>query len=176
VKKVFITSLALLFISTSSVNACGKEGHQHNNSMTPMFQTVEANEAQLLQKGDKKESCPECGMNLVKFYKSSHASVSNGVQKHYCSIHCLYEDKSINKNDVKEMQVVAVDTLKFIDVAKATYVVGSKVRGTMSMISQYAFEDKEKAKAFQSLNGGELMIFEKAYEVASKDFASKESK
>ena len=38
-----------------------------------MFQSVEADKATLLQKGSAKEYCPNCGMHLPKYYKTSHA-------------------------------------------------------------------------------------------------------
>ena len=38
-----------------------------------MFQSVEADKATLLQKGNAKEYCPNCGMHLPKYYKTSHA-------------------------------------------------------------------------------------------------------
>jgi len=170
VKKVLITSLALLFISLSTVNACEKKAHNHGDKMATMFQSVSPNEAVILQKGKNKEACPLCGMNLVKFYKTTHSAVVNGVQKQYCSIHCLYDDKTLRGGEVKDIKVVAVDTLQPIDVKNATYVVGSKIRGTMSMTSQYAFLDKAKAVEFQKENGGDLMNFDQAYSVASKDF------
>ena len=57
-----------------------------------MFQTVAPGEAELLQSGKGKLYCPNCGMNLVKFYKTSHAmKQKDGSIHQYCSIHCLAE-------------------------------------------------------------------------------------
>ena len=63
-----------------------------------------------------------------------------------------------------------VQTLKFIPVEKAHYVVGSDVKGTMSMVSKYAFGTKEAAEAFAKEHGGKVTDFKGAYEVAKKDF------
>ena len=134
------------------------------------FQSVAMEEATMLQTGEAKNACPECGMKLPMFYKSNHAAVSNGKQKQYCSIHCLVDDKMNNKSDVIDMKVVAVDTLKFIDVKDAIYVVGSEVKGTMSGLSKYAFEGRMSAKRFAMENQGQIMTFEEAYEYAKKDF------
>jgi copper chaperone NosL len=125
-----------------------------------MFQSVPADEAQLLQSGPGKLYCPTCGMNLVKFYKTSHA-----IGEHqYCSMHCLVDD---NKNTTGA-QVVDVTSLKFIPVEKAHYVVGSDVKGTMTMTSKYAFASKADAEAFAGKNGGERMTFAAAEAMARK--------
>jgi hypothetical protein len=104
------------------------------------------------------------------FYKTNHAATSNGKTKQYCSLHCLVDDKINNKNDIKEMRVVAIDTLKFINVKDATYVVGSDIRGTMSSLSKYAFEGRMSARRFAKEHQGSIMKFEKAYGYALKDF------
>jgi len=134
------------------------------------FQTVAIKDAILLQVGEHKHSCLECGTKLPMFYKTNHAATSNGQVKQYCSIHCLVEDKSIKKNDLKEMKVVAVDTLKFIPVDQAIYVVGSDVRGTMSGLSKYAFEGRMSARRFAQKHQGQIMSFDEVYTYALKDF------
>ncbi|MCH9740062.1 MAG: nitrous oxide reductase accessory protein NosL [Epsilonproteobacteria bacterium] len=134
------------------------------------FQSVAMEQAVILQTGEHKHACPECGMKLPMFYKSNHAATSNGKVKQYCSIHCLVDDKTNKKSDVKEMKVVAVDTLKFIDVKEATYVVGSDVRGTMSGLSKYAFEGRMSARRFVQEHQGKIMSFDEAYAYALKDF------
>ncbi len=134
-----------------------------------MFQSVPMDQATLLQSGDAKMFCPLCGMTLPMFYKTNHAAEVDGKVKQYCSIHCLVEDKEINHKDPKNIKVVAVDTLEFIPVEKATYVVGSDVKGTMSMTSKYAFFAKAAAEAFAKEHGGKLMDFSGAYEVAKED-------
>ncbi len=125
-----------------------------------MFQTVPADEAQLLQSGPGKLYCPSCGMNLVKFYKTSHAR----GEHQYCSMHCLVDDNA----DAGGAQVVDVTSLKFIPVEKAHYVVGSEVKGTMTMTSKYAFAEKADAEAFAGKNGGEVMDFAAAEAMARK--------
>jgi nitrous oxide reductase accessory protein NosL len=144
-----------------------KKHHMHMNKN--MFQTVDAKDAILLQDGPNKEHCVICGMNLVKFYKTSHAATLGDHKVQYCSIHCL-------ANHIKEgaelenPMVVDVTSLKFIPVTEAYYVVGSDVRGTMSMVSKYAFKNLDDAKAFQKKHGGEIMDFYSAWQVAKKDF------
>ena len=134
-----------------------------------MFQTVDKKDAILLQDGPNKEHCAICGMNLVKFYKTSHAATLGDHKVQYCSIHCL-------ANHIKEgaelenPMVVDVASLKFIPVTEAYYVVGSDVRGTMSMVSKYAFKNLDDAKAFQKKHGGKIVDFYSAWQIAKKDF------
>ncbi len=125
-----------------------------------MFQSVSADEAQLLQSGPGKLYCPTCGMNLVKFYKTSHAMGNH----QYCSMHCLVDDNA----ETGGAQVVDVTSLKFIPAAGAHYVVGSSVKGTMTMTSKYAFAAQADAEAFAGKNGGEIMTFAAAEAMARK--------
>jgi len=135
-----------------------------------MFQTVAMDEATILQDSKSKLYCPLCGMNLPMFYKTNHAAVHEGHTKQYCSLHCLVEDKVQNKADLKDIQVVDVASLKFIDAQSATYVVGSSKKGTMTMVSKYAFAKKADAEAFAKEFGGEMMNFEEVYAKTSQGF------
>jgi nitrous oxide reductase accessory protein NosL len=135
-----------------------------------MFQSVAMDEATILQDSKNKLYCPLCGMNLPMFYKTNHAALHEGHTKQYCSLHCLVEDKIQNKADLKDIQVVDVTSLKFIDAQSATYVVGSSKKGTMSMVSKYAFAKKADAEVFVKEFGGEMMGFEEAYIRASQGF------
>jgi len=151
---------------------CGAamKGMEKPKKMMKMFQSVPKEKATILQDGKAKMFCPECGMTLPMFYKTNHAATVNGKVKQYCSIHCLVED--MNKG-VKptEIRVVDVTTLKFVPAEKATYVVGSHKKGTMSRVSKYAFAKKSDAEAFAKANGGKVTDFNGALEAAKADFA-----
>ena len=136
---------------------------------TKMFQTVNAEDAQIVQSGKDKRYCVKCGMDLVKYYKTSHSAELKGKKYQYCSIHCLEEHLGEGVT-LKNPQVVDVSSLKFISVMSAYYVVGSKKRGTMSRVSKYAFATKSEAKKFQDLYGGEIVDFKRAREITQKDF------
>ena len=138
-----------------------------SSSEAKMFQMVEPEKAELLQSGKGKLYCPNCGMNLVKFYKTSHAmKQKDGSTHQYCSIHCLAEANDVINPDTK---VVDVTSLKFIDAFTATYVVGSSKKGTMTMNSKYAFATKAEAEAFAKANGGKVMGFAEAVQTAADD-------
>ena len=143
-----------------------------------MFQTVEADKATLLQKGNAKEYCPICGMNLVKYYKTSHAvTFKDGTSRQFCSIHCLVDESEMGflrdkKEKIAQILVTDVDSLKMIDAKKAFYVVGSKIKGTMTGNSKYAFATKAGAETFMAQNGGKITTFDEAYDIALKDFTN----
>jgi len=146
---------------------CGPD--KKPNVRPSMFQTVSEDKATLVQSGKDKRYCVRCGMDLVKFYKTSHASTHEGTHYQYCSIHCL-EDHLGEGITLKNPKVVDLDSLKFIGVGSAFYVVGSKKRGTMSRTSKYAFASKDLAQKFQKVYGGEIMDFNAAREIAQEDF------
>ncbi|MCK5535850.1 MAG: nitrous oxide reductase accessory protein NosL, partial [Bacteroidales bacterium] len=127
-KKILLTLLAL---GTMAIFAQAEEAKP--KTMPKMFQTVPAGKATILQEGNTKMFCPECGMTLPMFYKTNHAATVDGKVKQYCSIYCIVEDtkKGSKLTDVK---VVDVTTLKFIAADKASYVVGSAKKGTMTMV------------------------------------------
>ena len=127
------------------------------------------------QEGTQKEWCPICGMSIKKYYKTSHTSqLQNGTPRQYCSIACLAKDDleyGINKNSIK---VVDVASEKLIDAKKAFYVLGSKVKGTMSQESKLAFFKEEDAKNFIKKYGGEIISFEVAFHKAKKSLKEDE--
>lgn len=170
--KSFIFIVSLLFLSACSTQSVNK--HQDYKvvkkpAVPKMFQTVPAEKATLVQEGKNKNYCVRCGMNLVKFYKTSHAASQNDKRYQYCSIHCLAEHLD-EGNELKNPTVVDVTSLKMIPLLNAHYVVGSSVRGTMSAVSKYAFENIEDAQAFQKKYGGKILDFHGALEVAREDF------
>ena len=134
-----------------------------------MFQSVPASKAKILQSGKEARYCSNCGMDLVMFYRTNHAAKVNGKLKEFCSLHCLAE--VINSGaKVDDIKVVDTKNLEWIDATKAHYIVGSKVKGTMSRISKYAFANISDAKEFQHLKGGKIMNFQQALQEAQKDF------
>jgi nitrous oxide reductase accessory protein NosL len=160
-----------IFLISLSLIGCGTSASITPKSNNIRYQSVALNQAILLQKGKQKNSCIICGMDLAKFYKTSHiADTKSGITKQYCSIHCVVQDNEINKTDLKNLQVVDNTTLKFISSHKAYYVVGSSKPGTMSRTSKYAFAKKSDANAFVKKFGGKIMNLNDTYTVAMKDF------
>lgn len=163
--KVISGVFILLFLA-----GCGAESGMKVPST--MFQSVTEDKAVLVQEGKNKRYCTRCGMDLVKFYKTSHVAEHNGKKYQYCSIHCV-EDHLGEGITLENPKVVDVASLKLINVKDAFYVVDSKKRGTMSRISKYAFSSQSDAEKFQAKYGGEIMDFDAALEIAKKDFKHK---
>ena len=155
------------FVLLMAFVGCGAQ--KSSMMQQALFQSVTQEDATLLQEGEDKASCVSCGMNLVRYYKTSHAAQHDGKTLQYCSLHCLEEHLS-EGTTLKNPQVVDVASLKFISIVGAHYVVGSSKRGTMSRVSKYAFASEDEAKKFQKLYGGEIMDFEGARKKAKEDF------
>jgi len=123
---------------------------------------------QLVQKGEQKMWCSVCGMNLKMFYKTSHtAKTKEGIHQ-YCSIHCLVADMQKHQIDKNSIQVVDAKTQRLISAQKAYYVVGSRIKGTMSKMSKIAFGSKEDAKEFMKKYGGKIVSFDQALKLAQE--------
>jgi hypothetical protein len=160
---------SILILSSLVYGAMGEgKGKPQNNKQMKMFQSVDMKKATILQSGDAKMYCPSCGMTLPMFYKTNHAATHGDHTEQYCSLHCLAETNMKNNGSLKDIKVVDVTTLKFIDASSATYVVGSSKKGTMSMTSKYAFAKKADAKAFAKKFGGKVENFENTYKIAAK--------
>jgi len=130
---------------------------------------IENSEYTLVQKGAYKNACIRCGMNLKKFYKTSHIAQDETTNYQYCSLHCL-EDHLGDGIKLKNPQVLALDKMKFMNVYDVYYVVGSSKKGTMSRVSKFAFSTKKEAEVFQFYNGGKIMDFKAARAKAKEDF------
>lgn len=146
-----------------------KSGHNHGAANSKIFQSVALEDATLLQIGEDKISGVVCGMNLPMFYKTNHSAILNGEVRQYCSLHCVAEDL-MQKLPLENIQVVDVQSLKFVDAKKAFYVVKSRQKGTMSEVSKYAFKNIEDAKNFSKKYGGKILTFNEALKIAKKDF------
>lgn len=129
----------------------------------------------LVQEGKHKHWCPVCGMKIGMFYKTSHsAKLDDNTNRQYCSMRCLSVDNENNKIQKNSIKVVDAKTEKLIDAKNATYILGSKVQGTMSKLSKLAFASKEDALDFQKKYGGKILSFNETFQNAkeslSKDF------
>lgn len=175
----FASFLIIFFIALNvyrgyvfeTYGAKARGGHSHGAMHGgAMFQTVPFKDATLLQTGKDKASCPTCGMKLPMFYKTNHAAKHQHKDMQFCSIHCMVDELHNNKKELTNLKVVDTKSLKFIDAKKAFYVVGSKKKATMSMVSKYAFKTKGEAIGFSKRYGGEVMNFDDTYKEALKDF------
>ncbi len=120
----------------------------------------------------KYPKCPYCGMSRTKWNHSRHlVQYDDGLVDGTCSIHCLAISLSLNL-DRGPKAIYAADfgsdakIKPLVKVDAATYLIGAKLKGTMTMKSKMAFASEESAKAVQAKSGGELGKFDDAVRAA----------
>lgn len=113
----------------------------------------------------KYPKCPYCGMDRTKWNHSRHlVHYDDDLVDGTCSIHCLAISLSLNL-DRGPKAIYAADfgsteNIKpLVKVDQATYLIGSKLRGTMTKQSKMAFAGEAAAKAAQTKQGGEPADF-----------------
>jgi nitrous oxide reductase accessory protein NosL len=152
-------------------------GEQCEGDGTPLqFVPKTAVDANPLQDElEKYPTCPYCGMNRTKFNRSRHlVHYDDGVADGTCSIHCLAISLALNI-DRGPKAIYAPDfgssakIKPLVNVEKATYLIGSKLKGTMTMNSKVAFASADAAKAAMGEKGGELSDFDGALKQAYLD-------
>ena len=125
----------------------------------------------------KYPACPYCGMNRGQFH---HARMlvhySDDLPDGTCSLHCAAISLSLNGARGPKAIYVADfatpgDPKALIEVAQATFLVGSALPGVMTKHSKVAYGSKAAAKAAQAAQGGKVMDFDKALLAAYTDIA-----
>jgi len=120
----------------------------------------------------KYPKCPYCGMDRTQWQHSRHlVQYDDDLVDGTCSIHCLAVSLSLNLDrDPKAIYAAdfgSTDAVKpLVEVDQASYLIGSGLKGTMSMKSKMAFASKEAAASAQSQQGGELGSFDDALRAA----------
>ena len=161
-KSFIFIIMAMFLVSCSSTTP-------RHKAKPKIFQSVNKKEA-ILVKNDKVVGyCYICGNDLKKYYKTNHIAREHSKEFQYCSIHCLAKHVSTGIK-LGNIGVVDTNSLKFIQVSKAYYVVGSSVPGTNTKVSKYAFSSIEEAIEFRRNLGGRVFNFNKAFAVAKEDF------
>ncbi len=159
IKKVLLF-ITIVLLSSSTLSA-------------KTFSKMASVEPILIQKGSEKHWCPVCGMSLKMFYKTSHTSkLKNDTPRQYCSMRCLVVDMQEYDIDINDIKVVDASTQKLIDAKEAFYVLGSKVKGTMSKVSKFAFAKNDDAKLFVKKYKGKIVDFETALNSAKESLKS----
>lgn len=126
---------------------------------------------------DKYPKCPYCGMDRKMFHHSRMlVHYSDDLADGTCSLHCAAISLSLNVDrEPKGIYVAdvaaAADSKPLIEVGKATFLVGSQLKGVMTKRSKVAFGSAETAKAAQASHGGELADFDQTLLAAYSDMA-----
>ncbi len=149
------------------VNASGQKG-EHDG--TPLQFMPKGAPDENPQEDDIKKypRCPYCGMMRQQWNHSRHlVQYDDGLADGTCSIHCAAISLSLNL-DRGPKAIYAADfgaeseVKPLINVDQASYVLGSKLPGTMSATSKMAFASKQAAEAAAKANGGDVADFDTA--------------
>lgn len=125
----------------------------------------------------KYPACPYCGMSRGQFHHSRMlVHYSDDLPDGTCSLHCAAISLSLNVDRGPKAIYVADfatqgDQKALIEVAQATFLVGSSLPGVMTKRSKVAYGSEAAAKAAQAAHGGELMKFDQALLAAHADMA-----
>jgi copper chaperone NosL len=126
---------------------------------------------------EKYPKCPYCGMDRKMFHHSRMlVHFIDDLADGTCSIHCAAISLSLNVDrEPKGIYVgdnaAAGEIKPLVEVDKATFLIGSSIKGVMTKRSKVAYGNEGAAKASQAANGGELGDFDKALLAAYSDMA-----
>jgi nitrous oxide reductase accessory protein NosL len=119
--------------------------------------------------------CENCGMNLKKFISTNHAlKMKNGDTHFYCSINCSTIALEELKNETEAVHAIDYNSTKFVNAETAHYVIGSSLKGTMTQISKFTFENLDDAEEFsKTFNGKEIVNYDRAVEMSKEEIAGR---
>ncbi|MFZ4539965.1 nitrous oxide reductase accessory protein NosL [Propionivibrio sp.] len=166
------TAGTLIASSAHAQQACTSDG-------TPAQFTPKKSADAKPQENDieKFPKCPYCGMDRKMFHHSRMLiQFSDDLPDGTCSLHCASISLAVNiDREPKAMWVgdnASADLIKpLVNVDKATFLIGSQIKGVMTKRSKVAYSTDEAAKAAMAANGGELGNFDKALLAAYTDMA-----
>jgi len=120
--------------------------------------------------------CPNCGMGRPMWARTWMTYENSQGASEVCSFHCLADVALKSGEEPKNVMVATyMEPGKTIPAESASFVVGSKAKGTMSMTSKIAFASAEEAEKFVQSCGGKLMSYGEVLALA-KESISKENK
>ncbi|MFC1834852.1 nitrous oxide reductase accessory protein NosL [Thermodesulfobacteriota bacterium] len=120
--------------------------------------------------------CPNCGMMRPVWARTWKSFENSQGKFSVCSFHCLADMAIKSGEDPKDVTVALfLEPKKMITGKEAFFVVGSKVKGTMTMKSKVALASREKAEAFAKACGGKVVALNDAMKMA-KAAVAKENK
>ncbi len=153
------------------VQASGEKGALDGTPMQ-FIPKGQPDEKPLENELEKYPKCPYCGMDRKKWHHSRHlVQYDDNLVDGTCSIHCLAISLSLNL-DRGPKKIYAADfgsdaeIKPLVDADEASYLIGGKTKGTMTMKSKMAYAEKDKARRAQGKIGGEIGIFDDALRAA----------
>ncbi|MBA3033289.1 MAG: nitrous oxide reductase accessory protein NosL [Gammaproteobacteria bacterium] len=125
----------------------------------------------------KYPKCPYCGMDRKQFHHSRMLiQYADDLADGTCSIHCAAISLSLNiDREPKALWVgdnaATAEVKPLVDVDKASFLIGSSIKGVMTKRSKVAYGTATAATAARAANGGELANFDQALLAAYTDMS-----
>jgi copper chaperone NosL len=126
---------------------------------------------------EKYPKCNYCNMDRKQFHHSRMLiHYADETVDPLCSLRCAASSLTLNLGRGPKAIWVgdnasAADIKPLTDAEKASYLVGSSIKGVMTRRSKVAYRTQETADAAKAAHGGELMDFDKALLAAYTDIA-----
>jgi nitrous oxide reductase accessory protein NosL len=170
--KLTLASAGLTALPARAADACPGDG-------TPLqFLPKKAPDPKATENDiEKYPKCPYCGMDRRQFHHSRMlVHYSDDIADGTCSLHCAAISLSLNiDREPKAIYVgdnaAAAEVKPLVEVGKASFLIGSQIKGVMTRRSKVAYGNPEAAKAAQAQHGGEIGDFDKALLAAHTDMA-----
>ncbi len=131
----------------------------------------------LVNELSKYPRCPYCNMDRTQYHASRMLiQYGDDLVDGTCSIHCSALSLGLNiDRQPKGIWVgdnaAAGEIKPLVEVDKATFLVGSQIKGVMTQRSKVAFSNQAAADASRKANGGEFMDFDQALAAAYADMS-----
>jgi nitrous oxide reductase accessory protein NosL len=111
--------------------------------------------------------CPNCGMQRAMWARTWVSFENSSGPMAVCSLHCL-ADLAVKSGESPRNVKVALylDPQQMVPAEDAVFVIGSRVKGTMTANSKPAFESVQAARSFAAACGGQPLGFADALAAA----------
>ena len=164
--KTVIPVLLLSTIGFSMGSVCFSMENKASSFKHPMMQPKQYTDT---------VQCENCGMNLKKFISTNHVvKMKNGDTHFYCSINCSTDKMNELGNEADSVFAINYNSTKFIYVGNAYYVIGSSLRGTMTNVSKFSFENLDDAEEFsKNYNGKEIVNYQTAFDMSAEEIKNR---
>ena len=113
--------------------------------------------------------CDNCGMARPMWARTWKTFENSKGSFEVCSFTCLAKLAVKSAENPINVKVALYRDPKTMRAAEnASYVVGSKAKGTMTKVSKLAFASQKEAEEFAGTCGGAVMDFQKTFKLAKK--------
>ncbi|MDY0039133.1 MAG: nitrous oxide reductase accessory protein NosL [Desulforhabdus sp.] len=120
--------------------------------------------------------CLNCGMGRPMWARTWMTYENSQGASEVCSFHCLADIAIKSGEDPRNVMVAEyTEPGRMTPAENASFVVGSKAKGTMTMTSKIAFVSAEEAQKFAQTCDGKVMTYSEVLALA-KESISKENK